>query len=335
MKLGYGRTCLELPFTFIDEHMSNCLPVYPLIYIYSLRRLISGDSATLAEISERFHITEGDVIKAWRHWEKEKLVSIVSGKQGMEITFLPMAKQTDEPSLEETPMTESRPQYTAQELACYRTESRDVERLFSRAEKTLGKLLSYNDMNIIFGFHDWLRLPIEVIEYLLTYCAENDHHNLRYVEKCALDWADNDIQSIEQALQYVQNFDRDYRLILRHMGQISGYPTPTHRKYMKKWLHEWNLPLEIITEACDRCIEQISKPNFKYVDKILSEWHKKGITTMEAINAADAAFVQEAKPVLRPVAKTNRFVNFNQRENDYTHYEKLERAYLEKKYNAQ
>ncbi|MCL2198495.1 MAG: DnaD domain protein, partial [Defluviitaleaceae bacterium] len=303
MKLGYGRSCLELPFAFIDDFMANCLPVYPLIYIYSLRRLISGDSVTLAEISERFHITEGDVIKAWRHWEKEKLVSIVSGKQGMEITFLPIAKQpTDELILEDPILpTESRPQYTAQELACYRTESRDIERLFSRAEKTLGKLLSYNDMNVIFGFHDWLRLPIEVIEYLLTYCAENDHRSLRYIEKCALDWADNDIASLEQALLYVQNFDRDYRLILQHMGQVSGYPTPSHRKYMKKWLHEWRFPLELITEACDRCIEQISKPNFKYVDKILSEWHKKGITTLEAVTEADAAFAKEAKPALRPL----------------------------------
>jgi DnaD/phage-associated family protein len=256
----------------------------------------------------------------------------------MEITFLPLQethKKAAEPLPESRPQPhESRPQYTAQELACYRSESHDVERLFSHAEKTLGKLLSYNDMSAIFGFHDWLRLPIEVIEYLLTYCEENDHRNLRYMEKCAMDWADNNIGSIEEALLYVQNFDRDFKIILRHMGQVSGYPTPTHKKYMKKWLHQWNFPLEIITEACDRCVEQIAKPNFKYVDKILSEWHKKGITALKDIAAADEEFEKDSKKILRPSPKQNRFANFNQRDNDYSQYEKLERAYLEQKYKV-
>jgi len=343
MKLGYRCSILEVPCVFVDDYMANCLPVYPLVYIWSLRRIMDGESATFQEIGEQFQLTEGDVIKAWRHWEKEKLVSISSSKQGMEITFLPVKARHSQPANEIDSATEetvsgppeSRPQYTAQELACYRSESRDVERLFSRAEKTLGKLLSYNDMSVIFGFHDWLRLPIEVIEYLLTYCAENDHRNLRYIEKCAMDWADHDINELEKALIYVQNFDLDYRTILNHMGQISGYPTPSHRKYMNKWLREWNLPLELITEACDRCVEQIAKPNFKYVDKILSEWHKKGIATMEEVTTADEEFTNEPKKIL-PIAKPkpNRFINFNQRENDYSHFEKLERAYIEKKYNT-
>jgi DnaD/phage-associated family protein len=103
---------------------------------------------------------------------------------------------------------------------------------------------------------------------------------------------------------------------------------------MKKWLHEWNLPLEVITEACDRCVEQIAKPNFKYVDKILSEWHKKGVTALKDIEAADEAFGKDNKKILRPSQKQNRFVNFEQHEYDFAKYEKLERAYLEKKYKV-
>jgi len=383
IKLGYKCSHIELPVAFIDNYMADCLPVYPLIYIWSFRRVLDGETATLQDISERFRITEGDVIKAWRHWEKERLVSISSEKEGMEIIFLPMpapvaaiafpmpdvasdtaptAKQGFDTALklgilvnddvvpqaspannDATPkaqgnaMASPRPQYTSQELACYREDSRDVERLFSRAEKTLGKLLTYNDMNVIFGFYDWLRLPIEVIEYLLTYCEENEHRNLRYIEKCAMDWADHNINDLEDALTYVQNFNRDYREILHHMGQSGGYPTPAQRKYMNKWLHEWTFSIAIITEACTRCVEQIAKPNFKYVDKILAEWHKKGVKTIEDITAADEEFVLELKKnTIRTAAKPkpNRFVNFNQRENDYERYEKMERAYLEQKYKV-
>jgi DnaD/phage-associated family protein len=345
MKIGYTCSSLELPVAFIDDYMADCLPVYPLVYIWSLRRVLDGESVTFQEIGERFQLTEGDVIKAWRHWEKENLVSISSAKTDMEITFLPVTPKVSgfERTLklhtssvgDAVPQAPSpRPQYTAQELACYRSESRDVERLFSRAEKTLGKLLTYNDMNVIFGFHDWLRLPIEVIEYLLTYCEENEKRSLRYIEKCAMDWADNNIDELEKALLYVQNFDRDYKLILQHMGQISSYPTPAQRKYINKWLNELNMPIELITEAIDRCIEKINKFDKKYTEKILTEWHKKNISSLEEIAAADEEFSGEkfTRPSVK--AKPNRFANFNQRGTDYSQYEKLERDYLNNKYNS-
>ncbi|MCL2387739.1 MAG: DnaD domain protein [Defluviitaleaceae bacterium] len=356
MKLDCKRT-VDLSFTFIDEYMADCLPVYPLIYIWSLRRLLDGESANFSEIGERFQLTEGDVIKAWKHWEKQGLVSISSDKEGndTEITFLQVpSKQTDAteptqcnktkmPTLEVLDKTkplpvESRPQYSPDELAYFRTENSDVARIFSRAEKALGKMLSANDMNVIFGFHDWLRLPIDVIEYLLTYCAENEHRNLRYIEKCALDWADRDINNLEKALTYIQGFDNGYREIMVHMG-ISNYPTPVHRKFMDRWLYEWNMPVEIIIEAIERCIEHINKPTLKYVNGILSSWKEKGAYTMESVAVADDEFKRDkadkTQSTVVPIrTKQNRFVNFNQRDNDYSHYEKLERAYLEQKYKV-
>ena len=385
MNLGYERSCMDLPRLFVDHYMTDCIPVYPLIYIWSLSRLLDGESTSIQEIGERFLLTEGDVLNAWKHWEKKGLIEL----DGTNITFLPV-KEPKTPTRTRIPAFESivneattpeiiepvtienwaaedgttedettgseiskgrtvgksaeviriptpnRPQYTAQELACYRTQSRDIERLFARAEKTLGKLLSYNDMNVIFGFYDWLRLPIDVIEYLLSYCADNDHRNMRYIEKCALDWADNNIDDLEKALTYVQSFDLSYRTVLKYMGQKSGYPSPSHRKFIDRWLHEWNMPLELIQEACDRSVENIDKPKFSYVDKILAGWNKKGITTIEGVKAADDDFnkatAEKSKPTpSRPAAskpKTNRFMNFNQRDTDYSQFEKLERAYL-------
>jgi len=342
MKLGYKCSTLELPYIFIDDYFTDCLPVYPLIYIWSLRRLLDGCSASLQEIGERFQLTEGDVIKAWQHWEKVNLVKISSDNQDMEITFLPVTPRNlvappltllmvPEEKTEPLPRPEM-PKYSPPELECYSNESPDVKRLFKCAERTLG-MINHSIMNTVFSFYDWLRLPIDVIEYLLEYCAENDHRSLRYIEKCAIDWADNEINDIEKALLYVQKFNRNYQTILQHMGQISSYPTKVQRKFMDKWLHEWNMPLELITEACDRCVLKINKFDKKYTEAILKKWHEKGITTLEDAAAADDEFSQEVKTP-RPSAakpKPNRFINFNQREIDFDKYEKLERAYLEQR----
>ena len=343
LKLGYERKSIEIPCVFIEHYMADCPPVYSLIYIFSMKKLLNGETISIADTARRFNITEGDVINAWKHWERLEIVKLCNPEKNMEITFLPVHVpiKKDEPLAAPTTRAAlgSRSQYTIEELTIYRQESRDVARIFEKAEQALGKLLNYNDMNVIFSFYDWLRLPLDVIEYLFVYCAENGHSNLRYIEKCALDWADNNIDELEKALIYVQTFDKNYREILHYMGQTSGYPTPSHRKYMDKWLDQWKMSLDLIMEACDRCVAQIDKPKFNYVDKILADWHKREITDIAGVKVADAEFAKSKETSSNVVSfekketkpKQNRFVNFNQRENDHSRYEQLERAYLEQK----
>jgi len=337
-KLGFNPQTVEIQSNFIEFYMAGCPAIYPLVYIYTLKKITIGEAISNLDLASYFNVTESDVIAAWKHWQSMGVVDVEENGKDMAITFLtvPIPELKPLPAkIPPTPAANARPQYTVDELTVYRKQSRDIARLFERAEQALGKLLYYNDMNIIFSFHDWLRLPIDVIEYLLTFCANSGHRNLRYIEKCAIDWADNDVFDMEKALNYVQKFDKKYRTILSYMGQVTSYPTPSHRKYMDKWLDEWQMPLDLIMEACDRSVAQIEKPKFNYVDKILAEWFKQGIKDIEGVKLADANHAankkQSEQKIELPRAKQNRFVNFNQRETDYSRYEELERAYLEQR----
>ena len=331
------RNFVELPTHFIDSFLSDCPPVYPLVYIWSYRRVQGGDTVTAEEIMKEFRLTGSDVSLAWRHWEQRGLVSI-GGENQDEVSFLDVYESVSAPAVSEkkyAQQSQTRPIYTPDEIACYRTESPDIARLFSRAEKTLGKLLSYNDMNVIFGFHDWLRLPIEVIEFLFAYCDDNDHRNMRYIEKCALDWADQDIASLEAAMFYVKSFDRNYRAILRYMGLGTTYPSTRHREYMDRWLGEWKMPLEVVFASCDCSVDNIDKAKFSYMNTVLGNWFKQGVKTLEDALKAKEAFLAEERGKKRnkPAApKNNRFINFNQREYDWAALEKMERAYQDKKH---
>jgi len=401
MQLGYKISALELPYQFIDHYMTGCQPVYPLIYIFSLRRLLGGDTVSVQDISQHFQLLDTDVMNAWRHWERVGLVSIEGSGIDISITFLPVREPmpvpistpvekiikispepvekataivrttteisttsvdnstkpqitnpnlpkplVDNPIKANPPVEKSksltppegRPQYSVQELTLYRSQSKEIERLFSKAEQALGKLLTYNDMNIIFGFYDWLRLPSDVIEYLLSYCAEHGNRSLRYIEKCALDWAEREIDDLEKALDYVHLFDKHYRSILQRMGKLSSFPTPAQRKQIDKWLHEMYMPLDVVLEACDRTTLTAEKPSLSYVDKILTQWHKSGVSNLADVKEADDDYARQKEeketktktPAKAPKvkAKTNRFINFEQRENDYSQREKLERQYL-------
>ena len=331
------RNFIELPTHFIDSFLSDCPPVYPLIYIWSYRKVQSGGTVSSEEIMKEFRLTGSDVKQAWRHWEQKGLVSI-GGENQDEVSFLDVYENINKEVVAEkkySQQIQSRPVYSPEEIAIYRTESIDIARIFSRAEKTMGKLLSVNDQYVLFGFHDWLRLPIDVIEFLLTYCDDNDHRNIRYIEKCALDWADQDITNLEAAMFYVKSFDRNYRTILMHMGLSTKYPSPRQREYMDKWLNEFKMPMEVIIYSCDVCVDNINQAKFSYMNTMLEKWHKQGIKTKEDARKAREAYSEEEKSKTRnkPAApKTNRFINFNQREYDWAALEKLERAYQDKKY---
>ncbi|MCL2528501.1 MAG: DnaD domain protein [Defluviitaleaceae bacterium] len=380
IRLGYKPSSLELPYSFIDNYLTGCAPVYPLIYIFSLRHLVEGNPITIPGISQHFGLLETDVINAWRHFENVGLVQVEGSGTDISITFLPVEKPlsspkktspsqailpmgetigesaapapatptiTKEPIAANEPTNPTKPwrqspppQYSAEELEIYSSQSKDIARLFSKTEQALGRYLKPTDLSTIFSFYDWLRLPLDVIEYLLCYCEEHGHRNLRYIEKCALDWADQGIDDLEKALTYVQTFDKEYRSILKHMGKLTTFPTPAQRKLMDKWLHEMQLPLDVVLAACDRTTLVAEKPSLSYVDTILKKWHKAGIITLEAVQQADTDFAKEKdmekekaipKEDKQKKTKNNRFINFDQRENDYTQIEKMERQYLLKR----
>ena len=68
----------------------------------------------------------------------------------------------------------------------------------------MGKLLSRPEISTLYSLHDWLRLPLEVIEILLAYCCENGHRSMRYIEKVAITWADDGVKDAASALEPIK-----------------------------------------------------------------------------------------------------------------------------------
>jgi DnaD/phage-associated family protein len=290
-----------------------------------------GGGLSSSELAESLNILESDVENAWRYWEKQGLIQIGGSNAEMDIVFLAIPhrqKKTERIKPDNTPVTplERQPVYGVEELEIYQKQSRDIKNLFKCAEQAMGKLLTYNDLNIIFGFYDWLRLPVNVIEYMFTYCADNDHRDLRYIEKIAVDWAEQGVDSIEKAEAHVQDSGKGYREIMRALGG-NGTPSASQKRYIDKWVGTYNMPVAVVQEACDISAFQIGRPKIAYVDKIIEDWNKKNIRSIEDIKREQSAFSSNRKQGAAAAGrneKKNRFVNFNQRDIDFEELERLE-----------
>ena len=307
---------IRLSKNFIETELPMAPPLYVSVYLMTL-----ATGGTAAEVAKKLNATETEVLYAWGYWK---------GKGYL--------KETTEEKPQPKPvlLTSERPEYSPAELAVYLQKSESTQKLFQTAQKKLGKMLSHNDMSMLFSFHDWLGMPIDVIELLLSYCSANGHTGMRYIEKVALGWAEEGINTVEQAVEYIELRQTGFRTILKAFGQ-NRMPVPTEEAYMKKWLQEYQLPMDVVKMACERTVLQTGKASFAYADKILASWKDVGVKTVADVEAQDKAFAAKKaqntpaeKPAVQTTSKQNRFINYTQSEWDFAELERLEREHREK-----
>ena len=113
---------------------------------------------------------------------------------------------------------------------------------------------------------------------------------MHYIRQVALNWADKGVQTVQEAKAESSSHNKDYYRILQAMGIQNRAPGTVEIEYMTRWSSALGFTTEVILEACHRTIGQIHQPSFEYADKILANWHAKGLHSLGAISAADEAF---------------------------------------------
>ena len=309
---------IELTKAFIEQELPAAPPLYVSVYLMTL-----ATGGTAAEVAAKLGATETDVLYAWGYWKGKGYLQEKEPKQ----------EKAEQPRL----LSSERPDYTPAELAQVGKHP-DVMRMYQSAQQKLGKMLNHNDMSLLFSLHDWLGLPFDVIDLLLSYCAANGHTGMRYVEKVAIGWAEEGITTEDQAVEYIEMRRTGFRTILKAFGQ-NRLPVATEETYMKKWLQEYKLPVDVVKLACERTVLQTGKASFAYADKILENWRNADVKSAADVEELDKAFAAkkvQSAPAEKPAAQTNprqkqnRFINYTQSEWDFAELERLEREQREK-----
>ena len=339
---------------FIDRYMAGANGEYVKLYLYLLRCVGTGQDLSVSSIADFFDHTEKDVQRALAYWEKLDLLKLKYDESGSitDIVFCdaeqpecahleddtqedPYEAQEDsysssgrvirmeaQPARPEIPDKRSLSAARKRELR----EEEDIRQLFFVAETYLGRVLSSTEANNLLYFYDTLGFSFELVEYLIEYCASKGNPGARYMEKVAIGWYQDGIRTAAQAKRQTSQYSKDYYQIFAAFGIKGRAPAAREIEYMDRWLKQWDLPVQIVQEACSRTILQVHEPSFSYADKILKNWHEQDVSCMEDIAQLDAAFTQknarEAGPAGRlpdPSSQrsSNRFNNFRQRQYDF------------------
>ncbi len=191
------------------------------------------------------------------------------------------------------------PQLTARDMAEIASKDPAFKGVVAEAEKTLGRLLSENDLRILFGIYDHLGLPADVIMLLLHHCVEEHQARsgpgrmptMRAVEKEAWFWAEHEILNLDAAEEHLRlcRQRQEVAAQVREALQIRGRElTAMERRYVDGWL-ALGFGTEAVAEAYDRTVARTGRLAWNYMDKILRSWSDRGLLTPEAIAAGDPA----------------------------------------------
>ncbi len=320
---------------FIDEYMIKANGEYVKVYLLLLRHLQSGNtSLTVSKMADFLDCTEKDICRAFRYWAKNGLLKIDYDETdticGLSIC-MPNDVQEETPKVvapvekapvkvPKTPKPEK--QTPPRSVASENQES--LRQLYFVAEQYMGRTLSSTDIKKINYFFDNLNFSTDLIEYLIEYCVDNGHKSMRYIEAVALKWAEVGITTVEEAKTDSLSYNKTYFSILNAFGIKGRGPASVELSYIRRWMDEYGLTLDLIIEACNRTVENTHKPDFKYTDKILQSWMAKGVRHLSDVAALDSEFQQKKESKKRAATtppSSNRFKNFEGRSYDMSSLE--------------
>lgn len=325
---GEGRDygALSVPNVFLEKYMPSANGTHVKVYLYALKKAYERGSEgfSMSELASHLSLSLEDVQMAWGYWEKMGLVRMHRTSDGEEsIEFFDPRSLEEEPIEEMSAPLKQMPSSESEELTS--SVSSDVERLlqanrvpeinsmFNNIDEMLRRETTSNEkMTILSWIMDNNMNPDVIQEAFILVSKDKRRLNVNYVGGIIKNWYIQNLTNMEALEEYLKaNEERmyEYRVILRSLGAKRNI-SEAEMKLVDKWRDQYKYGMEMILHAMEKTV-QTASPSLKYIDGILTDWHQKGIRTIEEIAEKDV------RPVLpkRENGKTskNRFLNFEQR----------------------
>ncbi len=189
-----------------------------------------------------------------------------------------------------------RPNYSEQDVLCAMDTDRDFRVMYEEIQRLLGRPLNTEEMKIILGFVRYLGLAPDVVCVLVSYCKDRARQrgnlrnpSLRSIEKEAYFWAEQGIDTMEEAAAFIQkqNVRASQLGQLMKILQIYGRKlTAAEEKFAVSWL-EMGFSMDAFALAYERTCLNTGNMAWPSMNTILTRWHEAGLHTAEQVKQQD------------------------------------------------
>ena len=134
---------------------------------------------------EKLSVPVDEVKEAVRYWEAAGILSF-GGNEGLRTSNITMlsSKPSYLSTIEISKLVETKP---------------EVKFMFDKLELIYGRPVTSTEQRSYIYVYEAAGMPADVLVMIAEYCVSIDKSSIRYIEKTALNWADEGINSHEKA----------------------------------------------------------------------------------------------------------------------------------------
>ena len=286
--LGAWNSVFAVPCSVVDKSLKMAGSVHLKVLLWCLRH--AGEPFEPQDVAAALGIDRADVGDAMLYWQESGLFSRGSSPAAPE----PKAGEAEAPAAPppeppkpaaEPSRVLSRPQKPDSEFVAMRiAESTEIACLMQSAQQILGRLISGGESATLLMIHDDFGLPCDVIAMLLQYAASIGKANMRYIEKAAMNWADEEIlthEKAEEKLQKLAESRQAWHTVEQALGIPHRAPSTKEEAFAEQWVAGWKFGPDMLREAYDRAVDATGKFSASYMNRILERWNRAGIKTVK------------------------------------------------------
>lgn len=258
-----------VPNCVSDEHLKLSTHLQLKVLLCFLRN--SANENVVTSISEMLCLPESEVLDALKYWTKlgvlmsdSETVTAVSPAQNV--------VKNEKPSRSDVIKRGS--------------EDERVAFLLREAQLKFGRNLKSNESSCLLWLYDDLGLDVSVILLAIQFAATEGKANISFIEKTAVNWANNGVENIADAEKEIAEFAKRktaWNLIMSVFGIEKRKPSDKELSYFDKWINEWKMSKDLLKSAYNICIDANGKLSMAYINKVLENWHKDGVKTPDEI----------------------------------------------------
>lgn len=294
---------------FILNYMNSLQGLDIRLYLYILFALKNHMELDISELAKRLEVTEAAISNSLDVLQAEELITKTS--QG----FIVVDLKEVEVNKSYIPKMEPKVNRVQSELERKRMAAASaINESFFQGIMSLGW---YTDIGTLFKNYSFSE---EVMIALFHYCRERKALNRKYVYAVAENWYRGGVKTFEQLEEFLESYDNIQKIKqkIQKALRLNRNFTKYEEQYIDTWIKDYKYEFNIIEEALKRTVAK-SNPSLKYVDAILTSWHKKGYKTLEDIKNGEENVVQAKEVSTKSKPK---YKNYEQRE-----YEDIETFY--------
>ena len=294
----------SIPDVFFTEYLSQANGDYIKVYLYIYFLSKYNKDVKINDLSKKLEMPLKTIQDAIKYWEDDGLLIrknqgfIVANLQEIELNKLYKPKITISAS-------------DMQKVAENKYRAKAIDTINNEFFQGIMSPSWYGDIDLWFKKYAF---DEEVMIALFRYCFNKSALHRSYVATVAEAWYKNKIKTFNdldlyfQKEEKVKTIENSIKKKLRLSRNLSIY----EEAYVEKWNITYGYNMEIIDIALKKTAGKFNL-SFEYIDKLISDWHERGLKTPEEINKHLEN--QKSKPVqTKDNSNKNSSANYSQRQ---------------------